>query len=49
MFDPASAEGKLADLTMTELMKLRAGVEEKIEEAETVWLEASEKLETILA
>ncbi|MBH9538825.1 ABC-F family ATP-binding cassette domain-containing protein [Novosphingopyxis sp. YJ-S2-01] len=49
MFDPASAEGKLADLTMTELMKLRAGVEERIEEAETVWLEASEKLETILA
>ncbi len=49
MFDPASAEGKLADLTMTELMKRRAAVEERIEEAETVWLEASEKLEGIAA
>jgi ATP-binding cassette, subfamily F, member 3 len=44
MFDPSSAEGPDAKLSMTELMKLRAEVSEKIEAAEAVWLEASEAI-----
>jgi ATP-binding cassette subfamily F protein 3 len=44
MFDPASAEGADAKLSMTDLMKLRAEVSEKIEAAEAVWLEASEAI-----
>jgi ATP-binding cassette subfamily F protein 3 len=49
MFDPASAGPELAKLTMTELMKRRAGIETKIEAAEAEWLEASEALEGIAA
>jgi ATP-binding cassette subfamily F protein 3 len=45
MFDPASADPALAGLTMTELMKERARIEEKIAVAEARWLEASEALE----
>jgi ATP-binding cassette subfamily F protein 3 len=44
MFDPSSAEGPDAKLSMTDLMKLRAEVSEKIEAAEAVWLEASEAI-----
>ncbi len=44
MFDPSSATGDDAKLTMTELMKLRAEVAEKIAVAETKWMEASELL-----
>jgi len=49
MFDPSSAAPDLAKLTMTDLMKRRAEVEAKIEAAEAVWLEASEKLEQVAA
>jgi len=49
MFDPSSADGSLAKLTMTDLMKRRAEVEAKIETAEAAWLEASEALEAIAA
>jgi len=49
MFDPKSATAEFAKLTMTELMKRRAEVEAKIEAAETVWMEASEKLESVAA
>ena len=49
MFDPASAQGALAALTMTELMKRRADIEARIGTAEAAWLEASEALETIVA
>ncbi|MBS0478622.1 MAG: ABC-F family ATP-binding cassette domain-containing protein [Proteobacteria bacterium] len=49
MFDPSSADAALAKLTMTDLMKRRAEVEAKIEAAEAAWLEASEKLEAIVA
>jgi ATP-binding cassette, subfamily F, member 3 len=49
MFDPKAAEPALAKLTMTELMKRRAGIETQIEAAELAWLEASEALETIAA
>ncbi len=45
MFDPASAEQEHADLTMTELMKLRASVQEELEQNEAAWLEANEALE----
>ncbi len=45
MFDPASAEQEHADLTMTELMKLRASVQAELEQNEAVWLEANEALE----
>ncbi|WP_422343337.1 ABC-F family ATP-binding cassette domain-containing protein [Parasphingorhabdus sp.] len=45
MFDPASAEKDYADLTMTELMKLRASIQEELEKNEAAWLEANEALE----
>ncbi|VWX57711.1 ABC-F family ATP-binding cassette domain-containing protein [Sphingorhabdus sp. 109] len=45
MFDPASAAAKLADLSMTELMKLRADSQDKLDAAETRWIEASDRLE----
>ena len=45
MFDPSSANGALARLTMTELMKRRADIEGSIEGAEAAWLEANEALE----
>ncbi|QTD56651.1 ABC-F family ATP-binding cassette domain-containing protein [Parasphingorhabdus cellanae] len=45
MFDPASAEKDYADLTMTELMKLRAIVQDELEQNEAAWLEANEALE----
>ena len=44
MFDPASASGNDATLTMSELMKLRAEISDQIEAAEARWLEASEAL-----
>ncbi|NLS28033.1 putative ABC transporter ATP-binding protein YheS [Sphingomonas sp. S2M10] len=47
MFDPSTAEPALAKLTMTDLMKRRAEVAEKIEAAEITWMEASEALEGI--
>ena len=45
MFDPAAAAPAFAKLTMTDLMKRRAGIEARIESAEAAWLEASEALE----
>ncbi len=45
MFDPSSAEEQLAGYTMTELMKLRAEMQEKLEAAEANWMEASDILE----
>ncbi|HET9628393.1 MAG TPA: ABC-F family ATP-binding cassette domain-containing protein [Novosphingobium sp.] len=49
MFDPRGAEPALAKLTMTDLMKRRAELETKIEQAELAWMEASEALEAISA
>ncbi|MEQ1498898.1 MAG: ATP-binding cassette domain-containing protein [Novosphingobium sp.] len=49
MFDPATANAKLAKLTMTELMKHRAELDSAIGTAEAAWLEASEALEGIAA
>jgi len=45
MFDPATAEPKHAGLTMTDLMKLRAETQDKLDKAETLWMEATDKLE----
>lgn len=45
MFDPASANEQLAGYTMTELMKLRSEMQEKLDKAEAQWMEASEQLE----
>jgi len=49
MFDPSSAEPALGRLTMTDLMKRRAELQENIGAAELAWIEASEALETIPA
>ena len=46
MFDPGSAAPQHAKLTMTDLMKLRASVEGKLEAAEAAWVSASEALES---
>jgi ATP-binding cassette subfamily F protein 3 len=45
MFDPSSAGAELRALTMTQLMKLRADTEERLEAAEAEWLEAEQALE----
>ncbi|WP_298812213.1 ABC-F family ATP-binding cassette domain-containing protein [uncultured Sphingomonas sp.] len=49
MFDPSTAQGPLAKLSMTELMKRRASVQEQIDASEQSWLELSEQLEAIAA
>ena len=49
MFDPASAPAGLSGLTMTELMKRRAQLDEERQEAEAAWLNAAEALETLAA
>jgi len=49
MFDPSGADASLASLTMSDLMKRRAEIEAKIDEAEREWLAASEALEAIAA
>ena len=48
MFSPKDAEGALAAMTMTELMKRRAQLEARIETEEARWTEASEKLEAVV-
>ncbi len=45
MFDPATAESRHAGLTMTDLMKLRAETQDKLDKAEALWMEATDKLE----
>jgi len=49
MFEPASASGDLARLSMSELLKRRAEVERQVEAAEAEWLAASEALEQLAA
>jgi len=44
--DPAKARPPLKDRSMGDLMKLRAGVAERLEAAELEWLDASEAAET---
>ncbi|MBD3761666.1 ABC-F family ATP-binding cassette domain-containing protein [Rhizorhabdus sp.] len=45
MFDPKQAAPADAKLTMTELMKLRADIQDKLDAVEAEWLEATEALE----
>ncbi|SOB86520.1 ATP-binding cassette, subfamily F, member 3 [Sphingomonas guangdongensis] len=45
MFDPGTADANLAKLTMTDLMKRRADLSDRIDAAEAAWMEASEALE----
>ncbi len=45
MFDSSGAEPRFSALTMGDLAQRRAKVQEKLEEAEAKWLEASEALE----
>jgi len=49
MFDPKSATGAFAKLTVTELMKRRADLEGEIAAAELAWMEANEAIEAITA
>ena len=49
MFDPSSAEPALAKLAMSDLMKRRADVQDRLDAREAEWLEASEALETVAA
>jgi ATP-binding cassette, subfamily F, member 3 len=49
MFAPDQAKGDLAKLTMTELMKQRAEVADRLDTLEAKWLEISEVLEKIAA
>ena len=49
MFDPGSAAGDLARLSMSDLMKRRAAIETKLAAAEAAWLEATEQLEKVAA
>ena len=49
MFAPDQAQGDLARLTMTELMKQRAEVADRLDTLEAKWLEISEVLEKIAA
>jgi ATP-binding cassette subfamily F protein 3 len=45
LFDPAGYQGKHKDKKVTDLMKLRADVEQKLSIAEARWMEAAEALE----
>ena len=45
MFDPTTATPALAKLTMSDLIKRRADLSDRIDAAETAWMEASEALE----
>ncbi|WP_375197230.1 ABC-F family ATP-binding cassette domain-containing protein [Sphingobium sp.] len=47
LFDPKSATGAEAKMTMTQLMVKRSEVERKLEAAEEVWMEASAVLEAL--
>ena len=47
MFDPKSATGSDAKLTMSELMKLRAEISAQIEAAEAIWLTLNEPVAVI--
>ncbi|WAC22212.1 ABC-F family ATP-binding cassette domain-containing protein [Blastomonas sp. SL216] len=47
MFDPSTASGELAKLTMSELSRRRAKVAEELAEVEAAWLENNELLEAL--
>ena len=45
MFDPATAEAKHADLSISDLMKLRAEIQDKLDKAEALWMKSTDRLE----
>jgi ATP-binding cassette, subfamily F, member 3 len=45
LFDPAGYQGKHKDKKVTDLMRLRADIEQKLAAAEARWMEAAEALE----
>jgi ATP-binding cassette subfamily F protein 3 len=45
LFDPAGYQGRHKDRKVTDLMRLRADIEQKLAAAETRWMEAAEALE----
>ncbi|MEJ6596181.1 ABC-F family ATP-binding cassette domain-containing protein [Parasphingorhabdus sp.] len=45
MFDPATAEPKHSGLKMTDLMKLRAEIQDQLDKAEARWMDVSDRLE----
>ena len=47
MFEPAGADPKFTKLTMSELMKMRAQLDDQVQQAESHWLAAAEALETM--
>ena len=47
MFDPSSASGELAKLTMSELSRRRSKIADELAEVEASWLESNEMLETL--
>ena len=47
MFDPSSASGELAKLTMGELSRRRSKIADELAEVEAAWLENNEMLETL--
>ena len=47
LFDPKSATGAEAKMTMTQLMVKRSEVEKKLEAAEEAWMQASAALEEV--
>ncbi len=47
MFDPSSASGELARLTMSELSRRRSKIADELAEVEASWLESHEMLETL--
>ena len=49
MFDPASADPKLAGLPMSELARRRSKLAAELEQAEARWLEASEQADSLAA
>jgi ATP-binding cassette, subfamily F, member 3 len=49
MFEPASATGELAKLSMSELSRRRGQAAGKLEDVEAGWMEASEAYETAMA
>lgn len=47
MFDPSKADAQYADMVMSDLMKLRSDKQKMLDEAEALWMEATDTLEEL--
>lgn len=47
MFDPSKADAQYADMAMSDLMKLRSDKQKMLDEAEALWMEATDTLEEL--